>query len=108
MNAWQLREALKRSAASTPEMTLDIRGGDGQTRSWDTALLVAAVGSAGAALGSLITGILKIVEKGKGGIVKVQGRSGRSIEISTDVSPEQLEKYVRIAHELDVERIELP
>lgn len=78
-----------------------------RSRSVETAVLVALVGVVGTGLGALITGLLKVAEKKSANRVILQGRSGRRLEIPAGVPPETITEYVRVAKELDIDRIEL-
>lgn len=76
-----------------------------RTRSLEAAVLIAIVGAAGTALGALITGVLKVAaQKGTRSVV-IHGRSGRKIEVPVDTPSERLEEFVRLAKDLDVDRI---
>lgn len=78
-----------------------------RSRSLETTVLVALVGVVGTGLGALITGLLKVAEKKSANRVVVQGRSGRRLEIPAGVPRETISEYVRLAKELDIDRIEL-
>jgi hypothetical protein len=102
MSAEALRPLVEREVRDQP-IGLRVE----RTRSQEAAILVAIVGASGAALGALITGILRVaVQKGAQQIV-IYGRSGRKIEAPAHTSREQLDDLVRIARELDVDRIVL-
>ena len=73
----------------------------------DPSILMALVGTAGTALGALIGGILRVMERTKQKKLVIKGRSGREIEVIGDVSRSELEQFVTIAKDLDVERIEI-
>jgi len=76
-----------------------------QTRGIETAILVATVGAAGAALGALISGVSKVAAaKGARNIV-IHGRSGRKLEIPAETSVDRISTLVEAAKDLDVERI---
>jgi hypothetical protein len=93
-----------------PLLKLELGAGDvrlklERTRSLEAAILIAIVGATGTALGALITGVLKVAaQKGAQNVV-IHGQSGRKIEVPADTTAERLEEFVRLAKDLDVDRI---
>lgn len=77
------------------------------TRAGDVSVLVAIVGAVGAALGALLTGLLKISEQKKAKSIIIVGKSGRRVEAPVDLPPERLRELIELCHELDIEKIVL-
>lgn len=94
---------LEAEIPKNPTIRLEVK----RSRSVETAVLVALVGVVGTGLGALITGLLKVAEQKRANRVVLQGRSGRRLEIPVGVPPETITEYVRVAKELDIDRIEL-
>ena len=76
-----------------------------QERGLETAVLVAIVGAAGTALGTLIGGLLKIAAQKSARQTVVHGRSGRRIEIPAETRVEDAKQLVELAKQLDVDKI---
>ncbi len=75
-------------------------------RSLESAVLVAVVGSLGAAVGALISGILRIAEQRGTAKIVLQGRSGRRIEVPVNTPADKIQTYIEHAKELDIELIQ--
>ncbi len=100
-------EALEVLLTSELAQDADIRLEIRRSRALETAVLIAIVGSVGAAVGALISGLLKITaQKGESKIV-IQGRSGRKVEVPANTPDDKLAEYVKLAEQLDIERIEI-
>jgi len=102
-----LKERLKVTLAGQPDITLTLRGSDENVRGIDPTVLVAIVAVADTTLGALITGLFKLMEKNKGETIKITGKTGRVVEISGKLTPEKLSQCVKVAKELDIDRIEI-
>ena len=76
-------------------------------RSVDSNIFIAIASAAGGALTALIAGLLGVASQSKSRSVIIKGRSGRSIEVPSDIPTERIREYVRIAREIDIDRIEL-
>nr|WP_319494090.1 hypothetical protein [uncultured Desulfobacter sp.] len=102
-----LKKNLKEALLEDSTITLTLRPLDEKIRNMDPAVLVAIVGTVSTAIGTLIGGLLKVIEKSKGQTIRIIGKSGRTVEITGKLTPESLDHYVKIAKDLDVERIEV-
>lgn len=100
ISAASLEQALK-PGLNTDDVQLRLE----RTRSLEAAILIAMVGAAGTALGALITGVLKVAAEKGARIVVIHGRSGRKIEVPVDTPADRLEEFVRLAKDLDVDRV---
>ena len=69
----------------------------------DPTVLVALIGTGGAALTALIQGILQILTPKQ--TLVLRGKSGRSLEVPASTSKEKLLELVDTVKELDVEEI---
>lgn len=70
-------------------------------------ITIALISLVGAALSALIVGLVKIVETLKGNHVEIRGKNGRSIKIPAHCSTSKIQEYIKIARELDIEKITL-
>jgi hypothetical protein len=103
LKAQTVQRLLAAELESAPDVHLELK----LFRSAETAVLVAIVGSIGTGLGALITGILKVAADRHTGKIVLQGRSGRKVEFPADIPINQVNAYIQLAKELDVEQIEL-
>jgi hypothetical protein len=102
-----MKERLKQTLPENSDISLSLRPSDEEVRSIDSTVLVAIVGTASTAIGALLGGLFKIIEKTKEQSIKITGKSGRTIEITGKPTQELLEQCVKVAKELDIERIEV-
>lgn len=102
-----MKERLKETLPENSDITLVLRPSGDEIRSIDPTVLVAIVGTASTAIGALIGGLFKIMEKTKEQTVIITGKSGRKIEITGKPTQELLDHCVMIAKELDVDQIEI-
>lgn len=102
-----MKELLKEALPEGLDITLVLRPSREGVRNIDPTVLVAIVGMAGTAVGALLGGLFKIMEKTKEQTVTITGKSGRKIQITGKPTQELLDHYVQIAKELDVDRIEV-
>ena len=64
-------------------------------RALDPSVLVAVAGVSGTALGSLVTGLLKIAQEKKSQKIVIQSKDGSKLEVPSDTSPEEIEELVK-------------
>ena len=112
-----MREIAIEPASTAPKLSAKLRGVSSVTlktrrqgaglRGMDPAVLIALVGSGGAGLGALITGLLAIARESKAKRVTIHGRLGRQIEFPADTTPERLEELIEAAKQLDVDRLKI-
>ena len=76
-------------------------------RTVDPAILVAIVGASGAALGALVTGLLRIAQKKGTQKIVIQGRDGRRLEVPADTSTERIGELLQVVRGMDRPHIEL-
>jgi len=99
----RLREVLPEE----PDIVLALRPAAEEIRTIDPTVLVAIVGMGGTAVGTLLGGLLKIVEKTKEQTITITGKTGRKVEITGKPDEELLRQCIKLAKELDVDRIEI-
>ena len=63
--------------------------------------------SGAAVLSALISSLLTYLGKKHSGMIKITGKSGRTIEIPNDTPPEKVQKILQFAREIDVDEIRL-
>jgi sugar phosphate isomerase/epimerase len=61
--------------------------------------------SGASVLSALITALLAYLANRRAGNIIISGSTGRKIEIPKDASEEEIEYYVRLARELDIDKI---
>ena len=101
------RESIEKTISNEPGLSLQLRKPRRRIRGMDPAVLVAIVGAGGTALGALIGGVLQIATLQRSRKVVIRGRTGRQIELTGDVEPDGIDKYIKIAREIDIDRIEI-
>jgi hypothetical protein len=102
-----MKALLKEALPEGSDITLVLRPSSEEIRSIDPTILVAIVGTVGTAVGALLGGLFKVIEKTRAQTIKITGKYGRTIEITGKPTQELLEQCVKIAKELDVNRIEV-
>ena len=100
-SAEELRGQLLAKLGETSGVKLAFRAPAAQFRVIEPAVLVAAVGAAGGALGVLVAGLLKIVQEARTGRIVVQARDGVRLEFPSDISRERLDELVAVVAKLD-------
>lgn len=100
----ELKEHLQRALATydlrIEEKTSKVVGYDGF--SVEPATLV--VSGAGV-LSALITALLTYMQARATGTITIEGRTGRKVVVPRGTSPEDIERYVKLARELDADVI---
>jgi hypothetical protein len=86
-------------------LALELRGPPPSYRYVDPTVLVAIVGATGTALGALIAGALRVVERTAGEKIVLIGSSGRQIQVPRGTTGPELDEFIKKARELDVEEI---
>ena len=64
-------------------------------RTLDPSVLVAIAGVSGTALGSLLTGLLRIAQEKKSQKIVIQSKDGSKLEVPSDTPPERIEELVK-------------
>lgn len=86
----ELLPRLSKELPPDSDVELRVAASETNTRSLDPTVLVAIVGSSGAALGALIAGLLKVAISVKSRKIIIQGPDGVRVEVPTDVTTAQL------------------
>lgn len=74
-------------------------------RTLEPSILVAIVGGASAALGALITNLLKIAQQRKIQKIVIQGKSGAKLEVPADTPSERIDELLEKVREMDTPHI---
>lgn len=94
------------SGLSTPPQ-FEISMQKARFRSMEPAFLVAIVGASGAALGSLITGLLAIMKQHKAGKIEIHGKDYRKLIIPADMPLEKIDELLGKIEKMDSPRIHI-
>jgi hypothetical protein len=76
-------------------------------RTLDPSVLVAIVGVSGTALGSVVTGLLKIAQDKKSQKIVIQSKDGAKLEVPSDTPSERIEELVKKLRMMDAPHIYL-
>jgi hypothetical protein len=100
-----LKELLTSELPNAPGVTLEIRKEPVRVRGVDGSVLVAVVGSAGAALGALVAGLLRVATGTRSRTILIESRDGRKLQYPADLPPEKVRELLAIIAELDAPTI---
>jgi len=90
---------------SRHKISLSLRCTDSAVRGIDSTVLVALVGIAGTAAGSLISGILQVLKEKHSAKIILQTRSGQRLEMPATLSLEEIDGLIQKLHSLEGSRI---
>lgn len=79
---------------SENDLKFNFRGIDAPIRQFDATVLVSIVGGVGAILGSLITGLLKVLENQKANKIIITTSNGTHIEVPVGTPPSKISEYI--------------
>ncbi|GAC1347875.1 MAG: hypothetical protein NVSMB27_14270 [Ktedonobacteraceae bacterium] len=82
---------------SDPEETpqFHVESEKSRFRTLDPSVLVAIAGVSGTALGSLLSGLLRIAQEKKSQKIVIQSKDGSKLEVPSDTPPERIEELVK-------------
>ena len=107
MGAEELQQLLTDEIDDSADVAFETRETDVVIRGIDPTVLVAVIGAAGVALGSLVTGALRVAEKRRAGKVILRARDGTTVEFPVETPMETVDEYISRAKTLDLDRIEI-
>jgi hypothetical protein len=87
------------------DIVLEVRRREDGYRSIDPTILVAIIGGAGAALGTFISGLLKISEIRKGHKIIIQDKNGARLEVPADTPIEKIYELIKLLKNMENPRI---
>ncbi len=93
-----LQQLLRTELGEERNIKIELR----QYRALETAIVVAVVTASGMTLQALLYAVLQFAEKRGSRMVVIQGSSGSRVEVPVGVAEADLERYVRLAKELDI------
>ncbi len=72
---------------------------------FDSTILVAVVGAAGTALGTLIGGLLKVAQQARAKTIVIETRHGDRLEFPANFAPDQIDMLIEKMKDLKTEKI---
>jgi hypothetical protein len=108
LSSIDLRERLQRNRAIIDaELQFELIENQMRFRGVEPTLLVAIVGAAGTALGTLVSGLLQIARETHSAKIIVQAKDGRRVECPADMPSEKVKELVELMREMDSPTVRL-